>query len=188
MNLGNYTMTLNLFKQMINIESDDQEELLDLLEDALNDEVVNMLQYAQIKSDINIQYHQEVSNTNINKRARYTEDEILTVQKSHLDVYDGKKDLSAHLNLMKQMFSETSSQFRNGKQFSRIFCSMLDTSEPSIGMSIPANWADIILRLLKNRPVQFNNALDACQKIYDATDNGNMLDVVRKWKLEGNVK
>lgn len=139
-------MTLNLFKRLIGKESDNPEELLSLLENAKNGGIINELEFAQIYSDIYRLYFQPelVLNTRISGRTRYTEDEILTVLKSHLDVYDGIKDLSAHLNLMKQLFGEDSSQFKNGAQYNRMFHKVLDEGEPNLGHSMPANWADII--------------------------------------------
>ncbi len=175
-------MTLNLFKRKINTESDDQEELLSLLEVALNDGVIDMLEYAQIKSDINIQYRTVQPSNNVPNRTYYTQEEVMTVLKSHLDVYDGIKDLSAHLNLMKQLFGEESSQFRNGTQYNRNFHRTLNEGDPNLGQSMPANWADGTLELIKDRPEQFKNTLDACQKIYDATNNGNMSNVIQKWR------
>lgn len=50
-------MTLEVFKRMMQTESENPEELLSLLENAWSNRVVDMLQYADIKSDINIQYH-----------------------------------------------------------------------------------------------------------------------------------
>ncbi len=47
---------------------------------------------------------------------------------------------------------------------------------------MPANWADGTFKLIKDRPVQFKNTLDACQKIYDATNNRNMLRVINEWR------
>lgn len=176
-------MTLNLFKRMIDTESDNPEELLSHLEDAKNEENINMLEYAQIKSDINMRYYRPELTSNVNHAARYTVDEVLTVTKSHLDVYNGIKNISAHLNLMKQLFGEESSQFRNGAQYNRRFHRTLDEGEPSLGHSMPSNWADATLELVKDRPTQFKNTLDACQKIYDSTGNGNMLRVINKWRL-----
>jgi len=178
-------MTLKLFKRFINTESNDQEELLSLLEVALNDGVVDMLQYAQIKSDINIKYRQELSNNNTKTRASYSKEQVTKVLKSHLDVYDGIKDLSAHLNFMQQLFGEESSQLRNGVQYNRNFHKTLNDGEANLGQSMPANWADETLELVKDRSVQFKNTLEACQKIYNATDNGNMLSVIQKWRDGG---
>ena len=175
-------MTLKLFKRMLKIDSVDKSELLSLLEDAKDDGTINMLQYAQIKSDINKQYREEQPRNNRPNRITYTDEEVLTVLKSHLEVYDGIKDLSAHLNLMKQLFGEESSQFRNGSQYNRNFYKTLDEGQPNLGQSLPANWADGILTLIQDRPVQFNNTLDACKKIYDATNNGNMMQVIQKWR------
>lgn len=175
-------MTLRLFKNRMQIESDDFQELLSIVEDAYNNSTINTLEYAQIKSDINMKYRQPaqiVANTN---RRQYTMDEVMTVLKSHLDVYDGIKDVSAHLNLMKQLFGEASSQFRNGAQYNRNFHRMLDEGAANLGQSMPANWADGTLEIIQDRPVQFKNVLDACQKIYDSTDNGNMSRVIQRWQ------
>jgi hypothetical protein len=49
-------MTLEVFKRMMQTESDNPEELLSLLENAWSNRVVDMLQYADIRSDINMQY------------------------------------------------------------------------------------------------------------------------------------
>jgi hypothetical protein len=68
-------VTLKLFKEMMDTESDNAEEILSLLENAWNDRVVSMLEYAQVKSDINMQYDQLESNTSASQRVFYTGDE-----------------------------------------------------------------------------------------------------------------
>jgi hypothetical protein len=68
-------VTLKLFKEMMDTESDNAEEILSLLENAWNDRVVSMLEYAQVKSDINMQYDQLESNTIVSQRVFYTGDE-----------------------------------------------------------------------------------------------------------------
>jgi hypothetical protein len=50
-------MTLEIFKRMMQTESENPEDLLSLLENAWSKGMVDMLQYADIKSDIHLQYH-----------------------------------------------------------------------------------------------------------------------------------
>lgn len=138
------------------------------------------MDFARINSDLTpTTVHQNNNRTN---RTHYTQEQVLRVLKSHLDVYDGIKDVSAHLNFMRELFGESSSQYRNGAQYNKNFHKTLDQGDPNLGQSMPANWADGTLELIKDRPVQFINTLNACRKIYDATDNGNMLRVIQKWR------
>ncbi len=176
-------MTLNLFKKISDIESSDKLELLEKLEEYKNDGKISLIEYASVKADINRLYSLEksIKLSSASSRQRYTKDEVCTVQKSNLDVYDGIKNVSAHVNLMRQLFGEDSSQVRNGVQYNKRFFKTLDFGEPSIGHSMPSNWADCLLKLVKDRPIQFQNTLIACRKIYEHTNNNSMLEVIKKW-------
>ena len=176
-------MTLNLFRRISNFQSNERLELLEKLEEYKNNGKISLIEYASIKADINRLYPlaRNVKQTISSARQRYTRDEVCTVQKSHLDVYDDIKDVSAHLNLMIQLFGKDSSQVRNGAHYNKRFFKTLDYGEPSIGHSMPSNWADCLLELIKDRPIQFQNTLNACRKIYEHTDNNSMLEVIKKW-------
>ncbi len=176
-------MTLNLFKKISDIESSDKLKLLEKLEEYKNNEKISLIEYASIKADINRLYSlaRNTKSTISSGRQRYTRDEVCTVQKSHLDVYDGIKDVSAHVSLMIQLFGKDSSQVRNGAHYNKRFFKTLDFGEPSIGHSMPSNWADCLLELVKDRPIQFQNTLNACREIYEYTDNNSMLEVIKKW-------
>jgi hypothetical protein len=81
-------VTIKLFKRMIETESNDPEELLSLLENAWNNRAVDMLQYAHIKSDIRIQYHQLKSNPGINiEYTKRPHDKKAEVDSEALDEY-----------------------------------------------------------------------------------------------------
>jgi len=174
-------MTLNLFRRIANNQSEDYEELIALANEYYVAGQLNAVSYASIKADINHQYRPQAENVEHNIITRYTEYEIKTVLKSHLNVYDGVKDITAHLNLMKQLFGENSSQYRNGVQYNRNFHKKLDEGDPILGQSMPANWADATLELIQDKDAQFRNTLNACKKIYEATGNNNMKKVVQKW-------
>ncbi len=176
-------MTLKLFRSKVETDSDNPKELLSLVEDARRNGVIDKLELAQIKSDISRKYRPVQSNNNNTKpRISYTKEQIEKIMKSHLDVYDDIKDLSAHLNFMKQLFGEKSSQFRNGVKYNKHFHETLNKGEANLGHSMSAKWLDTTLELIKDRPVQFENTLDACQKIYDEKNNGKMLQVIQIWR------
>jgi hypothetical protein len=177
-------MTVELLKKISKTDTDDLEELYILAKNLYENRQIEPSVYATLKSNIN-RLNPEKTAKKITKKSihKYSEDEILAVIKSHLDVYDGKKPIQAHLTLMKQMFGENSSQFRNGEQYNKGFHRTVDYGNPNLGQSMPANWADATLKLLQDRPDKMKNVLEACKIIYKETNNGNMYKVIQKWSI-----
>lgn len=177
-------MTVELLKKICKTQTEDTQELLRLSDELFTNKDITPSVYATLRANINMKNpSKQIKATSQNSKDRYTEDEILTVTQSHLDVYDGIKTIQAHLNLMKQMFGESSSQYRNGAQYNKRFYSTLDLGHPNLGQSMPSNWAEAILTLIQNRDVQFQNTLKACREIYESTNNGNMYKVIQKWSI-----
>lgn len=177
-------MTIELLKKISKTETNDIEELYKLAKNLYDNKKIEPSVYATLKANIN-RLNPKIIKTTVSKQRtnRYTEDEVLTVTKSHLDVYDGIKPIQAHLTLMKQMFGESSSQFRNGEQYNKGFHRTLDYGNPNLGQSMSANWADATLKLIKDRPEKMKNVLEACKTIYEETNNGNMHKVIQKWSI-----
>lgn len=71
---------------MIDTDSNDPEELLSLLENAWDDRAVNMLQYAHIKSDINMQHRHTL--------AQIKEGEILKMKVDILENFRKRDSLT----------------------------------------------------------------------------------------------
>ena len=177
-------MTVELLKKISKTDTDDIQELSTLAKNLYDDKKIEPSVYATLMANINRLNPENIKNEVTRQRTnRYSEDEILTVMKSHLDVYDGLKPLQAHLTLMKQMFGEHSSQFRNGEQYNRAFHRTMDYANPNLGQSMPSNWADATLKLIQDRPDKINNVLEACKIIYRETNNGNMYNVIQKWSI-----
>ena len=177
-------MTVEFLKKISKTDTNDFEELYRLAKDLYDNKQIEPSAYATLKANIN-RINPENINTTITKQRtnRYSEDEVLSVTKSHLDVYDGIKPIQAHLTLMKQMFGENSSQFRNGEQYNKGFHRTLDNGNPNLGQSMPANWADATLKLIQDRPDKMKNVIEACKAIYKETNNGNMYKVIQKWSI-----
>lgn len=181
-------MTVTMLQNMYETDTENEEDLHNLAKDALNKGKIELSAYATVLASIKALNRTETHNVpvrnNPNARRIYTTDEVKLVTKSHLEVYDGLKDVQTHLNLMKSMFGETGSQYRNGKQYNQRFHKTLDEGSPNLGQSMPANWADVTLELIQDRDLQFKNTLDACKAIYEDTNNGNMYKVIQKWSLK----
>jgi len=173
-------MTVQMLQNMFNTKTENKLELLQLADALRKKGTIELSQFASLKASIN-------SLNKVEKKVkkdtpyRYDTKEIILVQKSHLEVYDGIKDVEAHLNFMKQVFGELSSQFRNGDLYNKFFHQTLNTGRANIGHSMPANWADVTLNLIQDRSMQFNNTLLACKEICQETNNQNMCKVVKKW-------
>ena len=178
-------MTVELLKKISKTDTDDLEELYTLAKKLYENKQIEPSVYATLKANIN-RLNPEKTTIKITKKriTRYSEDEVLTVIKSHLDVYDGIKPIQAHLTLMKQIFGENSSQFRNGEQYNKGFHRTVDYGNPNLGQSMPANWADVTLQLLQDRPDKMKNVLKACKIIYEETNNRNMYNVIQKWSIK----
>lgn len=174
-------MTVEFLQKIFNTQTMDVKELLSFANELLDNKKIELSVYATLK--VNINKLNPIKKVEIfrDRASRYTEDEILTVLKSHLEVYDGLKDIQSHLNYMKQLLGETSSQYRNGAQYNKSFHKTLDKADANLGQSMPANWADATLLLVKDRELQFKNVLSACKDIYESTNNGNMYKVIQKW-------
>lgn len=181
-------MTVTMLQNMYETDTENEEDLYNLVEDALDKGKIERSAYATVLASIRALNRIETNNVSVqnnpNTRRIYTTAEVKLVTKSHLEVYDGLKNVEGHLNLMKSMFGETGSQFRNGAQYNQRFHKTLDEGNPNLGQSMPANWADATLELIQDREVQFKNTLDACKAIYEATSNGNMYAVIQKWSLK----
>jgi len=182
-------MTVELLKKRSKTDTDDLEELYTLAENLYKSKQIEPSVYATLKANINLLNPKRVTtDTTVQRRNKYSKDEILKVLQSHLDVYDGEKPIQAHLTLMKQMFGEDSSQFRNGKQYNKGFHRTLDYGNPNLGQSMPSNWADATLELLQDRPDKMKNVFEACKIIYKTTNNGNMYNVIQKWTIKMSTK
>ena len=174
-------MTIKLLSKISNTETNNPEKLMQCAQRLLDDKTITRSTFATLQANINREFRPEQTVAR-SSRVYYTNEEVLTVLKSHLEVYDGIKNIQAHLSRMTMMFGATSSQVRNGSQYNRGFHNTLNTGNPNIGQSMPSNWADKTLELLQDRKEQFNNTLLACEKIYEATNSGAMLRVIQKWK------
>ena len=172
-------MTVTLLKKLYHVDTNDIEELYILAKQAQEDGHIGMSQYASLRANISGLLPQPLEQRRT--ISRYTEEEVLAVTKSYLDVYDGFKNEEAHLNLMKSMFSENSSHYRNGIQYCRSFKKTLDLGSANLGQSMPANWANATMLLIQNRPDKKANVLKACRTIYESTNNGNMYHVIQRW-------
>ena len=179
-------MTVEFLKKISKTDTNDFEKLNRLAKDLYDKKQIEPSAYATLKANINRINPKKINTitTSTHKNHKYTKDEILSVLKSHLDVYDKIKPIQAHLALMKQMFGENSSQFRNGEQYNKGFHRTLDYGNPNLGQSMPANWADVTLKLIQDRPDKFKNVLEACKSIYKETNNGNMYKVIQKWSIK----
>jgi len=181
-------MTVQMLQKIFSTTTENKVELLKFADELKNNDTIELSQYASLKANIN-SLNRIVTPANITSAGphRYSEQEIHLVLKSHLEVYDGLKNVQAHLNYMKKIFGELSSQYRNGRQYNKDFFKTLDTGYTRIGHSMPSNWIDITLLLLQSRKSQFNNILLSCKEIYKATGNQNMHLVLQKWSLRGNL-
>ena len=178
-------MTIPLLKKICNTQTNDVNELYNFAQDLFKSKKIEPSAYASLKAHINqLNPNRKTLSQSAKRNAKYSEDEVLTVTQSHLDVYDGKKAIQAHLNLMRKMFGESSSQFRNGVQYNKSFHRTLDLANPNLGQSMPANWAEATLVLIQNRKDKTTNVLKACKAIYEQTNNGNMYKVVQKWSTK----
>jgi hypothetical protein len=181
-------MTVELLKKICKTDANEMQELKDMAKSLLDSKDIEPSAYATVLANIN-KLEEKPKTTNLRRNNQhYTDDEVLTVQQSHLDVYDGKKSIDDHIRLMKKMFSEDSSQYRNGRHYNKRLFKTLDEGEPSLGHSMPANWADALLELVQNRQDNFYNTLNACKAIYESTGNGNMFQVIQKWNLKKGVR
>lgn len=177
-------MTVEFLKKYYKIETESIDELYDLAEQAKTDGLIELSQYATLKANINRMNPNIIQEPAAPRgRTNYTDDEVLAVTQSFLDVYDGKKNEQAHLHFIKSMFGESSTLYKNGIQHCRNFQRTLDLGSANLGQSMAANWAEAIFILIKDRKTQRANVLKACRTIYESTNNGNMYDVIKKWIL-----
>ncbi len=174
-------MTVQMLQKMFKTDTENKDELLELANKLKNNKTIELSDYASLKANINMLNRPKPVAKNGQANRYYTEEEVSMVLKSHLEVYDGIKNIDAHLSYMKKLFGKTSSQYRNGKQYNSGFHRTLDTGNANLGHSMPSNWADGTLDLLQDRQIQFANTLQACKGIYDATGNQNMYLVIQKW-------
>ena len=177
-------MTVELLKKISKTESDDFEELNRLAKDLYENKKIEPSVYATLKANINRHNPKNIKTTITTQRTnRYSENEVLIVTKSFLDVYDGKKTSKEHVDLMKSQFGTNSYLYTSAKQHLKKFRETLDNGNPHIGQSMAANWADITLKLIQDRPEKMKNVIEACKAIYKETNNGNMYKVIQKWSI-----
>ena len=177
-------MTVTFLKRMCNTDTTDVDELYQFALDLRENGEITSAAYATVKANINLQNPNRTQVQSRHTATKYTEDEVLTVLKSHLEVYDGMKSVKAHVANMKRIFGERTSQVKNGAQYNRGFHRTLDLGDPNLGQSMSSNWADATLFLIQDRPEQKHNILEACKKIYEATNNQNMYRVIQKWSIQ----